>query len=40
MANFQNNLNKFENDYWGASIKELLTKAKNKNIFNKKNNIK
>ena len=37
---FSNNLNKFENDYWGASIKELLTKAKNKNIFNKKKQYK
>jgi hypothetical protein len=33
---FSNNLNKFENDYWGASIKELLVKANIKNIFDKK----
>ena len=30
---FSNNLNKFENDYWGASIKELLLKAKNNSFF-------
>ena len=33
---FSNNLNKFENDYWGASIKELLVRANDKNIFDKK----
>ena len=37
---FSNNLNKFENDYWGTSIKELLTKAQNKNIFNEKKHYK
>ena len=30
---FSNNLNKFENDYWGASVKELLLKAKNNSFF-------
>ena len=30
---FSNNLNKFENDYWGTSIKELLLKAKNNSFF-------
>ena len=30
---FSNNLNKFENDYWGTSIKELLSKAKNNSFF-------
>ena len=30
---FSNNLNKFENDYWGTSIKELLLKAKNNSLF-------
>jgi len=33
---FSNNLNKFENDYWGVSLKELMTIAKNENIFNDK----
>ena len=37
---FSNNLNNFENDYWGTSIKELLIKAKNKDIFNKDKNYK
>ena len=37
---FSSNLNKFENDYWGSSIKELLVKAKKQNIFDKKKNIK
>jgi len=37
---FSNNLNKFENDYWGTSIKELLVIAKNKNIFKEKKNYK
>ena len=37
---FTNNLNKFENDYWGASIKELLANAKDKNIFAIKKNYK
>jgi hypothetical protein len=31
---FSSNLNKFENDYWGTSIKELLSKSKKNNIFN------
>jgi len=35
---FSNNLNKFENDYWGTSIKELLLKAK-KNSFFEENKI-
>ena len=30
---FSSNLNKFENDYWGVSIKELLIKAKNNSFF-------
>jgi len=33
---FSANLNKFENDYWGTSIKELLVKSKKKGIFNNK----
>ena len=34
---FSNNLNKFENDYWGTSIKELLTKSKKKAFLITKN---
>ena len=37
---FSSNLNKFENDYWGSSIKELLVKAKKQNIFDKKKKYK
>jgi hypothetical protein len=37
---FSKNLNKFENDYWGTSIKELLTEANNKNIFNENKHYK
>jgi len=37
---FSNNLNKFENDYWGSSLKELLNKAHNKNIFDEKKHYK
>jgi hypothetical protein len=37
---FTNNFNKFENDYWGTSIKELLVIAKNENIFDKKKHYK
>ena len=37
---FSNNFNKFENDYWGTSLKELLIKANNNNIFDEKKNYK
>jgi hypothetical protein len=30
---FSNNLNKFENDYWGTSLKELIFKAENNKVF-------
>jgi hypothetical protein len=35
---FSSNLNKYENDYWGTSIKELIIKTKIKKVFEIKKN--
>jgi len=39
-GHFSNNLNKYENDYWGASIKELIIKSKVKKTFDTKKKYK